>query len=48
MIDLTNSTKLSADCIITDLEDSKKIIDMLKDLGVTVNTIYVNRIDRED
>lgn len=44
IVELTNSTKLATNCIISDLGDSKKILEVFKELGITAKTIYVERI----
>ena len=44
LLELTGSTKLGANCIITNLADSKKIIEIFKGLRVTAKTIYVESL----
>ena len=42
--ELTNSTKLGPNCIITDLKDAGKILDIFKENGMTAKAIYVSRL----
>ncbi len=44
LIELTNSIKLSSNCIISNLENAKKIVSMIRESKITVKTIYVNQI----
>lgn len=44
LVELTGSTKLGANCIITDPGSSKKMLEVFKDLGVTPKTMLVERI----
>lgn len=45
LAELTNTAKLAANCVMANLEDSRKITDMMRDMGITFRTIYVSRID---
>jgi len=47
LLELTDSLKIGKNCIISSLEDSKKITEMMKKAGMGFSTIYVSRIDRK-
>ena len=44
LVELTGSTKLGANCIITDTGSSKRMLEVFKELSVTPKTMYVERI----
>lgn len=44
LLELTSSEKIGSNCIITNLEDAKKILDIFKEQEITAKTIYVNKV----
>ncbi len=47
IVELTNSIRLGANCLLSPLASVNNVIETIKDSGTTFRTIYVQRIDEE-